>query len=69
MSESEDPTQSQEILVVFWGVLILLLIIMFSAVMYSHIKTDRLVKQRLYNFKRAPKNFIDEDSFVNLREA
>ena len=45
----------------------MLLCCMFFGVMFSHYKTNRLVQQRLYNFKRAPKTYIDEDSFVNIR--
>ena len=64
----DDPRQSQEILVFFWGVLVVLLLCLFFGVLYSHYRTNRLVQKRLYNFKRAPRTYVDEDSFVNLRE-
>lgn len=61
-----DSTQSQEILVAFWGVLMVVLIVFFITVMYKHHKNDQLLKKKLYNFKKAPKNYVDEDSFINV---
>lgn len=64
MDNEDDSGQSQEILVLFWGLLIIILLCVFGVVMYLQLKAERFVKQRLYNFKKAPKNYIDEDSFI-----
>lgn len=65
---SDDTTQSQEILVSFWGVLMIVLIVFFAGVMYKHRKNDLLLRKKLYNFKKAPKNYVDEDSFINVHD-
>ena len=65
---SDDATQSQEILVSFWGVLMIVLLVFFAAVMYKHRKNDQLLRKKLYNFKKAPKNYVDEDSFINVHD-
>ena len=62
---SDDKKQSQEILVEFWGLLMIILVVLFIAVMYQHYKNDKLLKKKLYNFKKAPKNYVDDDSFIN----
>ena len=41
---------------------------MLAVVMYVHYKARRQLKHKLYNFKRAPKTYVDDDSFINLRE-
>ncbi len=55
-------------MVAFWGVLMGVLVVMFLGVMYIHHKSRSLLHRKLYNFKRAPKNYVDDDSFINLRE-
>jgi len=62
---NDDKKQSQEILVEFWGLLMIILVVLFTAVMYQHYKNDKLLKKKLYNFKKAPKNYVDDDSFIN----
>lgn len=63
---SEDYTQSQEILVSFWGVLMVVVLVCFGAVLYQHRKNDSQLRKKLYNFKKAPKNYVDDDSFINV---
>jgi len=62
---NDDKKQSQEILVEFWGLLMIILVVLFVAVMYQHYKNDKLLQKKLYNFKKAPKNYVDDDSFIN----
>jgi hypothetical protein len=52
----------------FWGVLMIVIVVFFGAVMYQHRKNDLLLKKKLYNFKKAPKNYVDDDSFINVHE-
>ena len=66
MSE-EDNISSQEILVSFWGVLMGVLAVMLGMVLYVHHRRREQLKKKLYNFKRAPKNYVDDDSFINLQ--
>lgn len=61
----EDNTGSQEILVAFWTVLMGVLVVMWAGVMYIHHKTQQSLHRKLYNFKKAPKNYVEEDSFIN----
>jgi hypothetical protein len=68
MSDSEDYTQSQEILVAFWGVLMVVIMVFFGCVMYKHRKSDLQLHKKLYNFKKAPKNYVDDDSFINVND-
>lgn len=68
MGDGEDFTQSQEILVAFWGVLMMVVLVFFGAVMYKHRKNDLLLRKKLYNFKKAPKNYVDDDSFINVHD-
>lgn len=63
-----DNTGSQEILVAFWAVLMGVLIVMFAGVMYTHYKSNKLLHGKLYNFKKAPKKYVDDDSFINLKD-
>jgi hypothetical protein len=64
----QDRKSSQEILVAFWGVLMGVLVVMLGFVLYVHHKSKQQLKKKLYNFKKAPKNYVDDDSFINLRE-
>lgn len=64
---SEDNISSQEILVSFWGVLMGVLAVMLGMVLYVHHRKRGQLKKKLYNFKRAPKNYVDDDSFINLQ--
>ena len=63
----EDNISSQEILVSFWGVLMGVLAVMLGMVLYVHHRRKVQLKKKLYNFKRAPKNYVDDDSFINLQ--
>lgn len=65
---SSDVTGSQEILVAFWAVLMGVLTVIFVGVMYTHYKNNKLLHGKLYNFKLAPKKYIDDDSFINFRD-
>jgi nitric oxide reductase large subunit len=67
-SDNTDNTPSQEILVAFWGVLIVVLAVLLALVLYLHHKNQKQLHKKLYNFKKAPKNYIDEDSFINNHE-
>jgi hypothetical protein len=53
-----DNTQSQQILVSFWGVLMAVLFILTLGVLYIHYKNNKMLRKKLYNFKKAPKNYI-----------
>jgi hypothetical protein len=44
------------------------LALMFIGVMWIHHKAQQLLKKRLYNFNRAPKTYVDDDSFINFRD-
>jgi hypothetical protein len=44
----------------------IVIVVFFGAVMYQHRKMDQLLKKKLYNFKKAPKNYVDDDSFINV---
>jgi len=44
------------------------LAVMIGGVLYIHRNTKIHLKKKLYNFKKAPKNYVDDDSFINLRE-
>lgn len=63
-----DVRGSQEILIVFWSILMVVLVILFSGVMWIHHKAQQLLHKRLYNFNRAPKNYVDDDTFIELRD-
>lgn len=62
---SIDTKQSQEILVSFWGVLMIVLLVLFVGVMYVSFKNEKNLRKKLYNFNKAPKNYVDDDSFIN----
>lgn len=59
MDVDEDVKQSQEILVAFWGVFMLVLIVLFIGAIMTHNRHNRQLNIKLYNFKRAPKNYVD----------
>lgn len=44
------------------------LAVMLGVVLYAHHKSRRQLRKKLYNFKRAPKNYIEDDSFINFRD-
>ena len=44
------------------------LLVMLGFVLYVHYKRVRQLRYKLYNFKKAPKDYIDDDSFINVRE-
>lgn len=68
MADDDDSISSQEILVAFWGVLMAVLAVMLGGVLYIHRNAKINLKKKLYNFKKAPKTYVDDDSFINLRE-
>ena len=68
MEGEDDDITSQEILVSFWGVLMGVLAVMLGLVLYMHHKRNKQLHKKLFNFKRAPRNYVDDDSFINLRE-
>ena len=68
MEGDDDNISSQEILVSFWGVLLGVLAVMLGLVLYMHHKRKQQLRKKLYNFKRAPRNYVDDDSFINMRE-
>ena len=43
------------------------LAVMLGGVLYIHRNAQIHLKKKLYNFKKAPKNYVDDDSFINLR--
>jgi hypothetical protein len=61
----DDHSTSHEIMLAFWGVLMVILAVIFIGVMYIHHKNNRLLQKKLYNFKKAPKTYVDDDSFIN----
>jgi hypothetical protein len=44
------------------------IVFFFGLVLYKHYKSDLLLRRKLYNFKKAPKNYVDDDSFINVHE-
>ena len=60
-----DPTdpsnnkQSQTVLIAFWGVLMTVLAVLLGGVLYKHHKNEKLLQKKLYNFKKAPKNYVE----------
>jgi hypothetical protein len=63
----KDYSQSQTILVSFWGVLMAVLGVLLAIVLYLHHKNELTLRKKLYNFKKAPKTYVEDDSFINLR--
>lgn len=54
----DDNRGSQEILIAFWAVLMGLLLFMWAWVMHIHHKANKSLKRKLYNFKKAPRNYV-----------
>ena len=44
------------------------LAVMLGVVLYIHHKSRQQLRKKLYNFKKAPRNYVDEDSFINMRD-
>ena len=44
------------------------LAVLLAIVLYLHHKNELTLRKKLYNFKKAPKNYVEDDSFINLRE-
>ena len=63
-----DYRQSQTILVAFWSVLMVVLGVLLAIVLYLHHKNQLNLRKKLYNFKKAPKNYVEDDSFINLHD-
>lgn len=46
----------------------LVMVVLFIGAMMSHNKHNKQLRTKLYNFKKAPKNYVDEDSFININD-
>lgn len=42
-----------------------ILLVLFGGVMYKHYIIQKNLNKKLYNFKKAPKTYVDDDSFVD----
>lgn len=66
--DNDNYTQSHETLIAFWSVLIFVLVGILAAPLFRERKMNKLEKKMLYNFKKAPKTFVEEDSFILMKD-